>query len=296
MQKRRLFIVALILLPAAIFAQEVVVEYLDGYLDVESGGSWAPLYIGDTLASNEIIRLDEGAYAELSRGTVTVRLRRAGEYAISSLFEQAGRVERAGIGAMIASRVSALSTEREDDTTSVGGVRASEAATAPEVAWAGGESVNELIDEGIGLLDEGALEDAYWTFAEAYDYALSDAEFERSAFFFGYAAMQIGEYNEALGLLEEAGPNPDTEFFAQHSLALAQLLISEFAYVDAISVLEDLETQNPHPEEAMTAWLLRGIAHAGLGDSQTATTYLQRVVEEGDGATAEAASSILAEL
>lgn len=281
----------------ALFGQDVVVEYVDGYLDIDENGEWYPLYIGDEIGIDSTVRLEDGSYAELARGTATVRLRRGGEYQVSSLFEAAGRVAQSGIGAMIASRVSAMTTEQDDSQTAVGGVRASEAVAEPEISWAGGESVADLIDEGLLLLDDGAYQDAYWAFADAYDYSLTDEEYERSAFFLGYASMLIGENAEALELLEEVGPNPETDFYAQHALSLSQLLIQEFAYEDALDVLADLAASAPDDQTMLTANLLRGIAHSGMGDNAGARRFFQQVIDDGAGTqAADAAASILADL
>ncbi len=280
-----------------LFGQDVVVEYVDGYLDVQEDGEWYPLYIGDRVEQDATVRLEDGSYAELVFNSVTVRLRRGGQYRVASLFESAGRVEQAGIGAMIASRVASMTTEQDDSQTAVGGVRASEAVQEPEISWAGGESVDDLIAEGILLIEDGAYQDAYWAFADAYDYALTDQEYERSAFFLGYAAMLVGETGEALGLLEDVGPNPETDYYEQHALSLAQLLIQEFAYDDALDVLNDLEDNTPEEQTALTAGLLRGIAHAGMGDVAGARRILRQVVNTGAGSpAAEAAQNILADL
>jgi len=179
--------------------------------------------------------------------------------------------------------------------TAAGGARASEAVNQNAPTWAGGETIDELIAEGTDLLNEGAYEDAYYVFEEAYDYAISDLEYSRALFYYGYASTLVGRNAQAFDLLEEIGPDQETDYFASHVLALGQLLVESFAYDEAIDHLTVLaEDDEQAPEDIQSAQLLLGIAYDGLGMAGRARTYLRQARATLPGTpAAEAADRLL---
>jgi tetratricopeptide (TPR) repeat protein len=283
----------------AAFAQEVVVAYVDGSLEVRDGSAWYELYIGDAVGESDQIRLGRDAYAELTNGQTTVKLSRPGTYEVASLIQGAGRTASTGVAGMVLNRIGRLTgREEEEDRTVAGGARASEAVNQNAPTWAGGETIDELIVEGTELLNDGAYQDAYYVFQEAYDYAISDAEYARALFYYGYASTLVGRSPQAFELLEEIGPDASTDYYASHVLALGQLLVESFAFGEAVDYLKALaEDENQAPEDIQSAHLLLGIAYDGLGDVQRARASLRaaRAAVPGTRA-AEAAERYLAEL
>ncbi len=274
--------------------------YVDGVLEVRDGTSWTDLFIGDGLDPSDQIRLRADSYAELTTGQTTVKLSRNGTYEVSDLIEGTGRTESAGIAGLVLNRIGRL-TGREveqQEQTAAGGARASEAVNQNAPTWAGGESVDELIDEGVTLLNEGAHQDAYYVFQEAYDYAITDAEYAKAVFYYGYASTLVGESAQAFDLLEEIEPDHQTDYFASHVLALGQLLVESFAYQEAIDYLEMLEDADAQEsEDVQSAQLLMGIAYDGLGMADDARSYLRRARATAPGtAAADAADRLLADL
>jgi tetratricopeptide (TPR) repeat protein len=281
-----------------LFGQDFVVEYLDGYLDLDEGGSWYELYIGDTVSADDTVRLDDG-YAELSDGTLTIRLTRPGTYYVGNLVSSARRTNNSGVGGLVINRIGRLTGQQEEpQQTAAGGARASEAVNQNQPTWAGGESVDELINQGVALLQEGEYQDAYWRFLEANEYAFDDTEIARSLFYYGYSAALIGKTPEAFKLLYEVGPDPETDYYEDHVIVLGQLLIETFAFEDAIDQLEPLvESGAAEAGARQSAMLLTGLAYEGLGDVRMARTFLRRsrdLVPDSPGA--EIAQELLDEL
>ncbi len=286
---KRIILIPLLLVATIVMGQEFMVEYVDGYLDVDDGGRWYELYIGDLVSASDTVRLGDNSYAELSDGVITIKLTRSGTYDIGQLSASARRTESSGIGGLVLGRIGRLTGQQDQQTeTTAGGVRASEAVNQNQPTWAGGESVDELIENGLGLLNQGEFQDAYWVFQEAYDYALDDDEYAKSLFYYGYGAALIGSPGEAFKLLEEVGPDSDTDYFEDHVIVLGQLLIETFAYEDAIEYLA-LLTEDAAAEKGaqQSALLLAGLAYDGLGDVTLAKRYLERsrdAVPESEGA------------
>lgn len=289
MKRGMLVILSLAALAMVVAAQDFTVDYVDGYLDVADGGSWYELFIGDSVSASDSVKLGDNSYAELSDGTLTIKLTRPGVYDLGELSSSARRTQSSGVGSLVLGRVGRLTGQKaEQEQTTAGGVRASEAVDQNQPTWAGGESVDELITEGLGLLGEGKFQDAYWVFQEAYDYALDDEEYARSLFYYGYGAALTGQTEEAFKLLEEVGPDPDTDYFEDHVIVLGQLLIETFAYEDALNYLAMLtDNAQADPGARQSALLLAGLAYDGMGNTRVARTYLERsrdLIPESDGA------------
>ena len=278
---------------------EAVVGYVDGVLEVSDGGSWYELFIGDAVDDTDQIRLAPNSYAELASGATTVKLSRPGTYDVSELVEASGRTASAGLSGMVLGRIGRFTGQQEEETQTVaGGARASEAVNQNTPTWAGGEAIDELIAEGVQLLNDGDFVDAHYVFEEAYDYAITDAEYGMAAFYYGYSSSLVGEPVQAFDLLEEIGPDPDTDYFASHTIALGQLLVESFAYDEAISYLELLADDITYDrQDVQSAELLIGIAYDGLGMTGLAREYLGRASRTLPGTpAATAASSLLADL
>ena len=86
---------------AIVVGQDFIVDYVDGYLDVDDGGSWYELYIGDPVAADDVVRLGADSYAELSNGVTTIKLTRPGTYDISQLASSARRTASSGVGGLV---------------------------------------------------------------------------------------------------------------------------------------------------------------------------------------------------
>lgn len=298
MKRSLLMVLVLCALAAPVFA-EAVVGYVEGTLEIEDGGSWFELFIGDGVEETDQIRLAPNSYAELSAGASTVKLSRAGTYEVSDLIETTGRTQSAGLANMVIGRLGRLTGQEDPETqTAVGGARASEAVNQNAPTWAGGEAIDELIAEGTELLGSGDFEDAYYVFEEAYDYAISDEEYALAAFYYGYSSSLVGEPTQAFDLLEEIGPDPTTDFYTSHVIALGQLLVESFAYDEAISYLEPVADDiSFDAADVQSAELLIGIAYDGLGMRSSAREYLQRATRTLPGTpAATAASRLLADL
>ena len=293
------FFLAVLCISAPLAAGEFVVAYVDGVLEVRDGDRWTEVFIGDAVKATDQIRLGPDSYAELAAGRTTVRLSRAGVYDAATFVDGAARTETVAAGRMVLNRVGRL-TGRDDapQQTAAGGVRAAEVVAQASPDWAGGETVDELILHGVELLADGAFEDAYRILQEAWEYAVTDDEYARALFYYGYAASLAGRILQAFDLLEEIGPLPETPYYAAHVLALGQMLVESYAYEEAIGRLEVLDRAAGESDaDRQSARLLLGIAYHGLGDQEQARSYLDRARTTVPGTPeADAAERLLKDL
>lgn len=281
-------IVLLLVAVVSLSAQSVVVEYLEGSVEVRENSSWYALSIGESVANDAVLRLGQGGYAEIADGSGTITLARAGTYELSNIIESAHNNRSVNVRSLMIDRVkqlSGVSSASEQRDTATGGVRGSEAAQGPQVDWAGAESASDLIADAIARLGEEDFEEAYFLFEEAYAIG-SDAEANKAHFYMGYSAYLSGRQREAIRALTNAELRPDSDYYADHVLTLAQVYIETFAYQDAVSLLEEyLRAHSPEGSNRQTALLLTGLGYKGMDNTTQARDFLNRArsLDESSG-------------
>jgi len=292
-----LVLILFLSLSATLVSQEILVEYVEGVVDLRSGSGWQEVFIGDTVPADGTVRVGATGMVELRGADKTYLLAQPGTYQLASIIEASNRRGQVGAGALARQRLRAFSTDETAGDAVVAGVRASEAVDRDAVTWAGGASVPELIETGIAELVDGNYEDAYYSFYDAWEFAGSD-ELPKAQFYLGYAAYLTGYTGEALGLLRSPEPDPATEYYDDHLLTLGQILIDGFAYEDAVALVTGyLAGDDLAGSDRQTAHLLAGIAYDGLGNAAEATVHLQRAGEiDPDSEIAALADAILREM
>jgi tetratricopeptide (TPR) repeat protein len=286
-------------LAGLLFGQDIVVAYADGELEIRNGSRWSELFIGDFVESDAEIRLGEDSYAELASSDTTVKISRAGVYEVDELIELTNRTQSAGIGSFLMNQVNRLSTQnRPDQQTTAGGARASEAQSTPSTTWQGGGSTASLIEEGLELLSSGDIEEAYYVFEEAYDFAITDQQYQQALFYYGYASSLIDRTAQAIDLLTEIGPDPESDYYVSHSLVLGQLLLESVAYDEAIAYLDSVASDSRlSSQEQQSVQLMLGLAYAGLGETGNARRSLVRARDlMPDSEAAQSAGRVLEDL
>ncbi len=274
----RTFAVMLIIAAAAFAgAQSFTADYVQGTVNLQQNGSWYDLSIGDNIPSNGMIKLGAGAYAELSNGSVTIKLSRPGTYQMAALVRANATNSSAGLGSILTNRIEALTKGSESHgSTSVGGVRAAEAQSGPQTVWAGGDNSDELIKQGLTLLKQGSYNEAFYRFKDAYDNADSSMAPE-ARFYMGYAASLKNDTRNAINYLTSYKPDPAKDYYSAQVLTLAQLYVQTFAYKDALDLLVPyLGGGAASGSDLQTGYLLQGLAYRGLSDAANAKAALTK--------------------
>gem|GEM_PF-1716605 len=275
---RTVFVVFLTLVTVSLFAQRADVGYVEGAVEYRSGGAWSDVYIGDQLDLSGQLRLGADGYAEILLNGSTIRLSRPGQITLSELQTQSSPV---GVTGALAGRVGRfMKPDDTDAVTTVGGVRASEAVSEPEISWAGGEDVGDLLEEGMAYLQQNNIEEAFYSFEEAFDFS-DDADYNEAGFLYAYSAFLIGEPDTSLEVLGALDPTSSDQYFVDTMLLHAQLLLDAGKAVQAAqraqSVLTIEQTlRSSDPLSLQMAYFLNGDALSRQGDTtHSKTAYHQ---------------------
>jgi len=275
--KRAATIILLIAITAMpLVAEDLLVEYLEGTLEVKEGSIWAELYIGDMVAENSLIRLSDHGFAELSTRNVTVTLSDDGTYDTQSLLRSGQKVASWNIGGVVNSKLSKLISPVQQGETAVMGVRGA-AADQGELTWV--EEGGEFMEKGKQLLANGLFEEAIPVFKNGADWALTEDERSEYLFYAAYAHSLKGDNAVALIMLEDMALKSDAAIFTDYVLLKGKLLIENLAFADALDLFSEYLAHPDMGETTQVVYFLSAVCHQGLDNRTQAQKSLQDAIK-----------------
>ena len=273
MMKRASALVLLILIAAIpLLAEDLLVEYVEGTLEIKEGATWGELYIGDMIPENSMIRLSGNGLAELSTRTVTVTLSDEGTYNTQSLLRSGQKIASWDIGSVVNSKLSKLITPGGQGQTAVMGVRGA-AADEDQMTWV--EEGGEYLEEGKQLLADGLFDEAIPVFKEGANWALTEEERYEHLFYAAYAHSLKGDNALALIMLEDMQLGSDAPVFTDYMLLKGKLLIENLAFADALDLFSEYLKHPDMGETTQVVYFLSAVCYQGLDNTDQAQKYLQ---------------------
>ncbi len=280
-----LLIVALCAAAAAASAEDLRVEYLEGLLEVQSGGSWRPARAGETVAGADSVRLSAGALAELSAGGLRITLHQPGAYAVGALLRTSRQSLAWGLGRLLKTKIRAMFSSPAGGSES-SGARAREARDSlaelemmedeeEEAREAAVRAERAAPAEVESLLARGSAPEA----AAAAEQALEKASPEGGPYlqFLLASALSLeGSYAKALRVLEPAAVPEQAPYYGQYALLKARLLLEGQAYREALAAFDQLLSGSLGPDASQQAWFLSAYCSLQLGDRSQARLRLEK--------------------
>ena len=281
--KRYLILFALVcgLFSLSLAAEDLTVDYIDGYLDLLDGGEWIELFPGDVISSGDTLRLDVDSYADLSGRSRNLSLTQEGTYKVADLLRGQAATSNLGLGSVVSGKIAImLNNQQVQKQSTVGGVRAAEAEGTPQLDWMESEAL-ELIDEGKLSLEDGNLDDALKLFEEAWDLAMDEQEEGQALYYMGYTYAAAGKSGQALKYLMMTEPDLYLENYHNHFLLTGNLLVTTFAYNKANEWLALYDPDNAAykaPETEQMIFLLAGVSQNLSGNNAKARIMLNKAI------------------
>lgn len=271
------FIPLLIICTGFVSARDLSVDYLDGYVDVKSGGDWSPLYIGDTITDSDVIRLSEKGYVELTMDDVKITLDKDGVYDVSKLV---GQLEKAGKWGLQAASLAKLlkSDEAESRQSSVMGVRG-DIQDAEDVTWVDDDA--EFLEQGKALYEKGQYQKAMDTLGEGAEWYGSN--YDEILYYKALCELQTGKSREMRESLSEINPSPEDDFYENYVILYGNLLIESQDYSEADTLFNTYLDESKTKTGEQTVILLSAFCAVQLGDLDGAKTKLQKAIDLNPG-------------
>ncbi len=229
-----IWIMLVMLTTAAVFGEELILEYSDGPVSIKNGDSWDELYIGDAIPADAVISLEEGVVAEISGEKENITLSKPGVYRISELISQKKKLSSWNVGSLLKNKISTVTQARKEKGSEVMGVRGAQAGSDTEVEWAEDE-VNYIKDAKV-LLEQNKVEKAITLLKEGIEGEPDDpGEYN---FYLGVSYAKLGKPARAIKYFQEVEPDPYTDYFPEYVLISGTLYLDSMAYEDAEKLFE----------------------------------------------------------
>jgi len=272
---------------AAAGAQDLRVQYLDGLLEVQSGGGWRQARLGELVSGGASVRLAPGSLAELAAGELRLTLHQPGTFAVSALLASGRQSLAWGLGRLLKTRLRTLFSAPVGASASTG-TRAWEALDRQaELEMMGDEE--EEARKAAARAEQAAAADIRELLAagrageaaETASRVLQKAGPESRAYFrFLLASARSLEGNQAAAVqaLGAEGAPREAPWYPEYALLEARLLLEGQAYARALAALDGLLAAHPQAASAQPAWFLSAFCCLQLGDRAQARRRLERAL------------------
>ena len=293
------FLVGLIFLTAVsliAFSEELVVQYIEGFVERSTNSRWEEVYIGDELPLNTTIRVSENGFAEFSLGDLKISVNEDGIYLLSDLVGTSKQVSSWGLGNLVSTKIKTALTSSGSGQTAVMGVRGAAAGGETDIEWieAGGSA--ELLQEGMALLETARYNEALDIFNEGLSISFGEEE-QLFLYQVGYTQSLKGHSALALNTLERVEVDPQSSYYSDLILLRGRMLIESLSFNEALEFFKSHTNRYPEGDLTQAVLLLSSYCYRGLDDTFQALQVLQSAYElNPDSALGKEAQRLMEEL
>ena len=279
-------------------AEQVVVDYLDGKVEVQTkANSWKTIDIGSTLDSDSTLRITEGGLAELRAGTLKIHLSKDGTYQLAKTLAGAKQKPDSKVLGLNDTQIAILLGTKSHVGVNVANMGARGAAKGDDegLSWAGddqGTAAQDPLDVIRFQMDakdwKAALETTNKAL-EARSANLKDLLFDKALILsnLGLAAGSIKALRDGDFQVN------DPQYFSAALLVGSQGLETE-DYDLVLSKTAQAVQSNPETGVKQTLLLSQALAWKGKGDVAKSKSVLNDVVSLApQSATGKEASRLL---
>ncbi|MBB6478508.1 tetratricopeptide repeat protein [Spirochaeta isovalerica] len=265
-------VIVLLVFTAGLPARDLFIDYLDGEVDIKTGNNWDPLYIGDQISEDDVIKLYNDSYVELTQNDIKLTLEKAGVYEVSSLLDQVVKADKWGIkGASVAKLF--RDDEVEARQSAVMGVRG-DPQDEEEITWVDDDV--EFLEEGRELYLRGDFEEAILVLDEGAEWYGSN--YDEILFYKALSEYETGQYRKMRESIFEMDPYADAEYFGEYVLLKGNLLIESQNYIEAEELFDRYISDADKRDAEQNVYLLWAFCSLELDQEISARDKLQKAI------------------
>lgn len=270
--------VALFLLAAfPLAAQNLTVEYVEGEALLAAGGGWVELHPGDAVQAKGRIRLGTDGLLELAQGATRLTVSRPGTYNVADLLASSKKVASWNLGQVVGSKLRGAVAGQKSGSRGAtsAGVRAELKDEGGRVEWVTDTGLEEELEQGRGLLEQGRYDEALALFQETLQRADS-SEAGSLRYYIAETLARQGRTAQALQSLKPVELEPQESMYQELVLLKGRLLLESLAFNDALELFKGQLRQNQAGGFAQALYILSSYSHRGLGMTEEARDDLRR--------------------
>jgi len=296
-----LFISIILGLQGNLFGQPLVLDYLDGSVEVQTrDNAWKALAVGESVEPDAVLRISDSGLAELSQGALKLHLGKDGTYQMSKSLAQAKQKPNSNIMGLTGSQVSMLLGTKSHSGVAVANMGARGAAKSDEegMAWAGDESLDANAPADPLVTIKAQMDQKDWTGAlKSTNAALSAQSADRKALLFDKALIlsNLGLASGSLKALADADLQPNDAQYLEAALLVGSLGVETEDYDLVLTKTDEALQLAPEKGVSQNLKLAQALAWKGKGDSEKSKSLLNDVVQiEPQSGPGQEASRLLA--
>ena len=276
MKRCNVVLIALTFLVFGAYSEDLVVQYLEGFVEQNTRTGWQEVYIGDDLPIESTIRVSENGFAEFSLGDLKISVKEDGVYQLSDLVGSSKQVSSWDLSNLVSTKIKTALTSPGSGQTAVMGVRGAAAESGAEIEWieAGGSA--ELLQEGLALLEKTRYSEALDVFNEGLSISYGEEE-QLFLYYVGYTQSLDRQFALALNTLERVEVDPQSSYYSDLILLRGRMLIESLAFEEALEFFKTHTNRYPEGDLTQAVLLLSSYCYRGLDDTFQALQVLQRV-------------------
>jgi tetratricopeptide (TPR) repeat protein len=281
--KARYFIIFVLLIAIipGISAQECVIEYLDGILEIHQNNTWVEAEQGDILPITAILKTHDNTLVELSLDNQLYVISAEGTYSLETVVLNNEDTLSWNIGSVLGHKLAIIIEDEVTQHEGSMGVRGDETIGPDKIDWM--ESSEFVVWEGQKLINKGKYREALEYFQDAFENAFSDNEKNEYLYYIGYCYVLIGNKTLALITLSQVEIQEDASYYGQFVLLKGRLLTESFSYQKAIDLTDEYLKKFPDGDNAQAVNFLSAFCHKKMNNIGKAIERLKRAYEIDPG-------------
>jgi tetratricopeptide (TPR) repeat protein len=262
-------------------ADDFLVTYAEGKVEVKSGAAWKRVAVGDLLPDTGEVRLGADGLLQLKLKNDTLTVYQSGTFALKNFIQPARERKSSRLFAAVDEKMKNVAGQPGGPTKSMaagvkGRTNVRGAADDSGPAWSG--DTTDAIAEGRALIAEEKYKDAVDYFLATLRAEHDPAAESELYYYLALACDRSGETARALKYADSIVLRPEDPGYEDFALLKGSLYVKGFSYAKALAVFDRYLAAFPAGANAQDVLLLSAYCCKNTGDAKKQKAFLQQAV------------------
>lgn len=267
-----IIILFLIIIPG-VPAQECIIEYIEGILEILQDEMWLEAEEGDVLPVTAILQTHDNTLVEIRIDNELFIISEKGVYSIESIIVNSRNASSWNIGRIIERKIAIFIEDDIIQKEAVAGVRGDDI-HPDDLNWM--ETSEYVVWEGQKIINNGEYKAALEYFQDAFSNAFGEREKSEYLFYIGYCYALLGDKMLALQTLSEVDAQEDTVYYGHYVLLKGHLLAESLSFQKALDLADGYLKKFPAGDYAQAVNFLSAFCYNRLNNKEKAIVVLKR--------------------
>ncbi|NOY07490.1 MAG: hypothetical protein GXP33_01425 [Spirochaetes bacterium] len=267
-----------LLVISSVAADEMVLDYLEGDMQIKRDGAWVTAEIGDIFVPETLLKLSGNSIAEISGNGTSLTITKNGIYSVKDILKKKRRVLSSGLALAFKNFYRIFRGTSKQVSGTAMGVRGAKVGDASDgVDWVSED--DEYIKKGKDLIKDGSFAEAVSVLKDGLDAAEDSETEEECLYLIGYANAMLGHNAMALTYLSKVEVDESKSYFDDLVLIKGQLMVDSLDFSGALKLFNYYLNNYPDGLNTQVINFLSGICYRELNKKDEALISLNKAVK-----------------